>query len=80
MWIPTIFLNLWQAVQQMGEIFSGELPAGGLFRFPKDLLDAAADAEEPLQTDIARLIVRNELLSSSQILAEAEELLDETQQ
>ena len=53
--------------------------------FPKPILfatfcpKAAAGAEEPLQTDIARLIVRNELLSSSQILAEAEELLDETQ-
>ena len=53
--------------------------------FPKPILfatycpKAPKGADSPLQTEIAEIVVRNELLSSSQILNEAEEMLDEAE-
>ncbi len=54
--------------------------------FPKPILFATycpktpEGTEDPLRTDIAEVIVRNELLSSSQILNEAEDILDEVEE
>lgn len=53
--------------------------------FPKPVLfatfcpDAPKGTAEPLKTDIAEIVVRNELFSSSQILNEAEDMLDEVE-
>lgn len=53
--------------------------------FPKPILfatycpKAPKGADSPLQTEIAEIVVRNELLSSSQIQNEAEEMLDEAE-
>lgn len=53
--------------------------------FPKPVLfatfctKAPKGTVEPLRTDIAEIVVRNELLSSSQIQKEAEDMLDEVE-
>lgn len=39
-----------------------------------------ADAEQPIRIDIAELSIRNELLSSTEILREAEDMLDSMEQ
>ncbi|UKI33890.1 MAG: hypothetical protein L6W00_11010 [Lentisphaeria bacterium] len=43
MWIPTIFLNLEQGLQQSVDLFSGKITADHLFRLQKEFAEAAAD-------------------------------------
>ena len=47
MWIPTIFLNLEQGLQQSVDLFSGKITADHLFRLLEEFAEAAADFLPP---------------------------------